>query len=65
MRGLEYWSEVRGLVRVRKDEWTLMLRHPPRMAQVEGNTQAVLLRRKPMLGDQEIMLAVRCDEKDA
>jgi hypothetical protein len=35
------------------------------MAQVEGDTQAVLLRRKPVLGHQEIVLAVRCDEKDA
>jgi hypothetical protein len=35
------------------------------MTQVEGETQAVLLRRKPVLGYQEIVLAVRCDEKDA
>jgi hypothetical protein len=65
MRGLEYLSEVHGLVRVRKDEGTLVLRHPPRMTQVEGDTQAVLLRRKPVLGYQEIVLAVRCDKKDA
>jgi len=65
VRRLEYLSEVRGLVRVRKDEGTLVLRHPPRMAQVEGETQAVLLRRNPVLGHQEIVLAVRGDEKDA
>jgi hypothetical protein len=53
VRRLEYLSEVRALVRVRKDEGTLVLRHPPRMAQVEGDTQAVLLRRKPVLGHQE------------
>ena len=65
MRGLEYLSEVHGLVRVRKDEGTLVLRHPPRMTQVEGDTQAVLLRRKPVLGDQEMVLTVRYDEEDA
>ena len=65
MRGLEYLSEVHGLVRVRTDEGTLALRHPPRMAQVEGDTQPVLRRRKPVLGRQEMVLAVRGDEKDA
>jgi hypothetical protein len=35
--------------------------HPPRVAQVEGDAQTVLLRRDPMLGHQEIVLAVRCD----
>jgi hypothetical protein len=32
VRRLEYLSEVRGLVRVRKDEGALVLHHPPRMA---------------------------------
>src|SRR2546422_3701914 len=62
VRRLEYLSEVRGLVRVRMDEGTQVLRHPPRMAQVEGDTQAVLLRRKTVLGHQEMGLAAPCDE---
>ena len=65
MRGLEYLSEVHGLVRVRKDEGVLKLHHPSRIPQVNGDTQVMLLRRIPVLGHQEIVLAVRCDEKDA
>jgi hypothetical protein len=64
-RRLEYLSEVRGVVRVREDQGALVLRHPPRMAQVDGDTQAVLLRWKPVLSHQEMVLAVRCDEEDA
>ena len=34
-------------------------------ARSQGNAQAVLLRREPVLGHQEIVLAVRNDQKDA
>lgn len=39
--------------------------HPPRMGEVDGNAPAMLLRRKPVLGDQEMMLTIRCHEKEA
>ena len=62
---IEYLPEVRGLVRVRNNAGTLVLYHPPRRPEVQGNAQAVLLRREPVLGHQEIVLAVRGDQKDA
>jgi len=58
-------SEVRGLVRVRNNAGVLVLYHPPRRPEVQGNAQAVLLRRESVLGHQEIVLAVRGDQKDA
>jgi hypothetical protein len=42
-----------------------VLHHPPRMAQVEGDSQVVLLRREPVPGHQEMVLAVRRDQEDA
>ncbi len=49
-RRLENLPEIGDLVRVREDQGALVLRHPPRMAQVDGDAQAMLLRRKPVLG---------------
>jgi hypothetical protein len=39
--------------------------HLPRMAQVDGNAQAMLLMRQPVLGYQEMMVTIRCHEKEA
>src|SRR5262245_52930353 len=64
-RRLEDLPKIRDLIRVREDQRALVLRHPPWMAQVEGDMQAVLLRRKPELGNQEMVLTIWCDEKDA
>jgi hypothetical protein len=65
MRRLEYLSEVRGFVRVRHNSGTLVLYNPAWRPEVQGNVQAVLLRRESVLGHQESVLAVRCDQKDA
>ena len=65
VRRLEYLSEVRGFVRVRNHSGALVLYHPPRRPEVQGDAQAVLLRREPVLGDQEMVLTIRCDEEDA
>src|SRR5262245_48002722 len=63
-RRLQDLPKVWGLVRVRNDSGALVLHHPPRRPEGEGNTQAVLLRRKPMLGYQEIVLAVRRGQEE-
>jgi hypothetical protein len=34
------------------------------MAQVDRNAQAMLLRRKPVLGHQELVLTIWCHEED-
>jgi hypothetical protein len=65
VRRLKYLPEVRGFVRVRDNSRALVLYDSPRRPEVQGNAQAVLLRREPVLGHQEIVLAVRCDQEDA
>ena len=41
-RRLEHLPKIGSLIRVREDQGALVLRHPPRMAQVDGNAQALL-----------------------
>src|SRR5919197_1874142 len=64
-RGLEDLAKIRRLVRIREDQGTLVPHHLSWGTKVDGNAQAVLLRRKPVLGDQEIIVTVWCDEEDA
>ena len=45
VRRLEYLPDIGNLVRVRKDRGALVLRHPSRMTQVDGDAQTMLLRR--------------------
>jgi hypothetical protein len=64
-RRLEHLPKIGSLIRGREDHGALVLRHPPRMAQVDGNAQTMLLRRKPVRGYQERVLTIRWNEKDA
>ena len=64
-RCLEDLAKIRRLIRIRENHGTLFMHHLSWVTKVDGNAQAVLLRRKPLLGDQEIILTVWCDEEDA